>query len=87
MITGIYYIVKESEILLTQIIVTSGISEEEKLWLRSLTNRLENKEDVQRLIDEYQKHRSNKLYESVMNIIVKANYQEFGEVRVNIKPF
>ena len=78
---------KESEILPTQIIVTSGISEEEKLWLRSLTNRPENKEDVQRLIDEYQKHRSNKLYESVMNIIVKANYQEFGEVRGNIKTF
>lgn len=81
---GIYYIVKGSEILPTQIIVTSRVSEEENLWLRSLTNKLENKEEVQRLIDEYQKHRSNKLYESVMNIIVKANYQEFEEVRGNM---
>ena len=78
---GIYYIVNESELLPTQIIVTSEVSEEENLWLRSLTNKLEDKNMVSRLIDEYQKHRRNKLYESVMDIIVKANYQEFEEVR------
>ena len=78
---GIYYIQKESDILPTQLIVTSRVSEEENMWLWSLTNKLEKQEEIRRLIDEYQRHKSNTLYESVMDIIVRANYQEFEEVR------
>ena len=81
---GIYYIPKEHTAFPIQLIVTSRVSEEENLWLWSLTNKLERREEIQRLVDEYQKHRSNKLYESVMDIIVRANYQEFEEVRGNM---
>lgn len=38
-------------------------------------------EEVRRLLNEYQHHRDDKLYESVMDIIVRANYEEFEEVR------
>ncbi len=81
---GIYYLNKGTGILPTQLIVTSKVSEEENLWLWSMTNKLENRETVSRLLDEYGKHREDKLYESVMDIIVRTNYKEFEEVRGNM---
>ena len=80
---GIYYINKgrDISILPMQIIVTSKLDENENLWLRSLTNKLQGRKEANHLLEEYQKHRDNKLYESVMNIIVRANYREFQEVK------
>ena len=65
---GIYYI--EGGVFPTQLIITQSISEEENFWLRNLTNKLKSAEKVQ---EQYQKHGENKLYKSVMDIIVKAN--------------
>lgn len=78
---GIYYIHKERDILPMQLIVTSRLSWEDNLWLRSLTNRLKDGNQIQRIVDEYKRNKSNKLYESVMDIIVKANYKEFKEAK------
>ena len=78
---GIYYIQKENDILPTQLIVTSRLSLEDNLWLRSLTNKLENKNQIQKIVNEYHKNKKNKLYESVMDIIVKANHKEFEEAK------
>ena len=64
-----------------QLIVTSRLSWEDNLWLRSLTNRLKDGNQIQRIVDEYKQNKSNKLYESVMDIIVKANYKEFKEAK------
>ena len=78
---GIYYIQKSEDILPTQIIVTAELSKEENLWLHSLTNDIKSKEEAEHLIDVYNENKSNKLYESVMNIIIKANEQKFKEAR------
>ena len=64
-----------------QLIVTSRLSWEDNLWLRSLTSRMKDKNQLQRIVDEYKRNKSNKLYESVMDIIVKANYKEFKEAK------
>lgn len=45
---GIYYV--EGNHIPIQIIVTSKLSEEENLWLRNLTNRIETSGSIQRLI-------------------------------------
>ncbi|MDE7299143.1 MAG: 3-isopropylmalate dehydrogenase [Lachnospiraceae bacterium] len=63
-----------------QLIVTGQLDPEENLWLRSLTNDLKNGEEARKLLLAYQKHRTEKLYQSVMDIIVRANKERF---RVN----
>lgn len=77
--SGIYYVTGDA--LPIQIIVTRKLSEKENLWLRSLTNRLESAKEAEILLREYQKHKKNLHYESVMEIIVQANAGRFEEVK------
>lgn len=76
---GIYYI--QGDIIPMQLIVTSELSEEDNLWLRYLTNDLHERTTVEQLIEAYGEHRDEKLYKSAMDIIVRANYEKFEEVR------
>lgn len=76
---GIYYVV--GDIFPTQIVVTSNLSRKESLWLRNLTNKIKSEEETEELLCEYQKHYDNKLYASVMNIIVRANEERFEEAK------
>ena len=78
---GIYYIQKESDIFPIQLIVTSELKWEDNLWLRSLTNKLEDRTQIKKIVNEYHRNKRNKLYESVMDIIVKANHKEFEEAK------
>ena len=64
-----------------QIIVTGELSKKESLWLRNLTNQLKSTKDAEELIEDYKKHKKNTLYESVMDIIVRANEEKFEEAR------
>lgn len=75
---GIYYI--QGDIIPMQLIVTSELLEENNLWLRHLTNDLQDTTTVEHLIEEYGKHKDEKLYKSAMDIIVKANRDKFQEV-------
>lgn len=61
--------------------MTKELSEEENLWLRSLTDQLEEKE-AEKLIEEYKNYKDNPLYQSMMD--AKKNEGELqGEARVN----
>lgn len=62
-----------------QVIVTQQLSKEKNLWLRSLTDRIKDKEDMKRLLNEYREKQKNPLYESVMQMIVMANEEKFKE--------
>ncbi len=75
---GIYYI--EGDVIPMQLIVVPELSDEKNLWLHSLTNRIDTSETAQRLVDEYEQHRTNRLYESVMDVIVRSNRNKFQEV-------
>lgn len=76
---GIYYI--EGDQIPIQLLVTSQLLIEENLWLRSLSNQLRTIKEVNVLSREYQKNRSNELYVSMMDIIVKANEKKFKEAK------
>ena len=76
---GIYYV--EGEKIAIQIIVLSQLSKEENLWLSSLTNKLKEKKTVDDLLREFEKHRENTLYRSVMDMILHANKKVFEEVK------
>lgn len=76
---GIYYI--EGDIMPIQLIVTAKLSFYKNLWLKSLTNKLERMEDARELVSEYKNYKENTLYQSVMEMIVRANREKFQEVK------
>lgn len=76
---GIYYIIGDK--IPIQLILTQKLSEDENLWLKSLTDELKETETAKRLLEQYEKHKGNGLYQSVMNLIVHANKEKFQEAK------
>lgn len=74
---GVYYV--KGDFFPIQIIHTPELSKEENLWLRSLTNKINDGNDILTLMTEYKQKSSNKLYSSVMDIILKANKPKLKE--------
>ena len=72
---------QEIPIIPIQLIVTTELSSSENLWLKNLTNRLSDMTESEILIKEYENHKNKKLYESVMDLIVRANKSKFQEVK------
>ena len=75
---GIYIV--GGDIFPIQFIVTKELSQKENLWLHGLTDDMEDVQEAKELVWDYENHRKSMLYESVMDIIVRANYQKFEEV-------
>lgn len=73
---GIYYI--HGWVVEMQLIVILQLSSDENLWMSSLTNRLTD-EKKEKLIKEFEKHKNDDLYVTVMNTIVRANREKFDE--------
>ena len=76
---GIYYVT--GEMFPVQILVTKKLSKEENFWLRSMTNDL-TKEDATELIQRYEGHEHNNRYQSVMDVVVRANEKGFKEMKL-----
>jgi len=74
---GIYYVIGDQ--IPIQILVTGRLSPEKNLWLHSLTNSLKSRKVTRMLLEDYGEHKHDKLYSSVMQIIVKANEARFKE--------
>lgn len=74
---GIYLV--HGDFLPIQIIVTKKLSKQKNLWLKSLTNKLD-PISAQDLITDYLAHPENKLYQSVITTIMRANQKIFKEV-------
>lgn len=75
--SGIYYIVGDA--IPIQFVVANKLSQTENLWLKGLTNQLQNYELTAALTKDYYEHKQNTLYESVMDIIMRANKKQFEE--------
>lgn len=75
---GIYHI--SGDIFPIQIIHTAKLSKENNFWLRNLTNDLKVKEDAHNLLEKYNERQKEHLYQSIMDVIVKANIELFEEV-------
>lgn len=76
---GIYYILGDSFPM--QLIVTKMLSKDNNLWLSCLTNDLKDRSIIDKISREYRKHKKNEMYKSVMNIIIRANNEQFKEAR------
>lgn len=82
--SGIYYVTGDK--IPIQIIVTKELTEAENLWLKSLTNELEQNETAEKLLEEYSKNQANALRELMKDEIdaeVKKQVQERIDAEVN----
>lgn len=72
---GIYYI--SDALFQIQLIVQKQLTEENNLWLKSLTDDLRSRQETERLLRVYKKHEKDNLYQAIMNVIVRANEERF----------
>lgn len=74
---GIYYI--EGDIFPVQIIIVQELSSEETLYLRCLTNHLEDNRLIEQLANDYSRYQGQPDYEEYMNQLTNANLQAKGD--------
>ena len=76
---GIYYI--NGLLFPVQILVIRELSKEDNIWLSRLKSGLELDEDIEVLAKEYKGNEGNSLYETAMDLIMRANWEKYQEVR------
>ncbi len=74
---GIYHINKET--FMIQLIVTYELPPEENLYLRCLTNNLQDIELINRLSHDYAAHKEQDIYTKYLNQLTTANLKAKGE--------
>lgn len=76
---GIYWL--EKEFLPIQIILNHELSSDENRWLNSLRTDIKADKETDRLIRDYKEHKDSKLYQAVMDLVVRANQKAMKEAR------
>ena len=78
---GIYYIEagETFQQIPMQLIILSELSADDNLWLKSLSNNIHDHDQIEKLSNEYGKNKDRNLYQSVMNVIIRANKEKFKE--------
>ena len=66
---GIYYVL--GDIIPIQIILIHKLEKEESRWLGSLTNRMTETVEISLLLKNYESHKDDPLYRTVMDVIVR----------------
>lgn len=61
-----------------QIIVTKELSAEENLYLKCMTNKLKDRDLIDRLAEDYQKHKNQEIYAKYLDQITIANNTKEG---------
>ncbi|MCM1253845.1 MAG: hypothetical protein NC321_13575 [Clostridium sp.] len=74
---GVYHII--NEIFNVQIIVTKELPPEDNLYLHCLTDKLNDAKLLNRLINDYQHHKTQEIYSKYMNQLTNANSDAKGE--------
>ncbi|WP_415927286.1 3-isopropylmalate dehydrogenase [[Clostridium] scindens] len=75
---GIYWL--ENEFLPIQIILNHELSSDENRWLNSLRTDIRADQETD-LIRDYKAHKDSKLYQAVMDLVVRANQKAMKEAR------
>ena len=76
---GIYYVMGDK--IPIQMVLLHQLSGEKNLWLHSLSVEMSGREEAESLLKEYEKHKRDKKYRSVMDMIVRVNRERFLEVK------
>ena len=62
-----------------QVLITKELSKEENYWLQSLRNNLKAGAEIQELLERYEKKKDKAYYPELMNLIVRANWEQMKE--------
>ena len=76
---GIYYL--EGDPFPIQILISKELSPEENRWLGSLRTDLQPDQNLNVLLEDYEKHKDSRLYQAAMDLIVRANPAAMEEAR------
>ena len=76
---GIYYI--RGLLFPVQVLVIRELSKEDNMWLSRLRSGLSLHEDIEILANAYKGMERNPLYETAMDLIIRANWETYQEVR------
>lgn len=76
---GIYYITGDAFPI--QLLVTRELDPSENRWLQSLRNDISKPEELEPLLKEYEIKKSSKLYQAVIDVITRANWDAVKEVK------
>lgn len=76
---GIYYLLGDA--IPIQLIVVPVLSKENNYWLNNLRNDLKSGGEIRRFIELYEKNKNSKLYQSLADTIMRANWKEVKEER------
>ena len=71
----------EYEFLPIQIILNHELSSDENRWLNSLRTDIRADQETDRLVRDYKAHKDSKLYQAVMDLVVRANQKAMKEAR------
>ena len=77
MFEGIYYI--DGLMFPAQVLVTDQLSKEDYIWLSRLRKDLEIKSDIEPLALAYKGKEKDPLYQAVMDLIIRANQEQYEE--------
>lgn len=73
---GIYSII--GDVIPIQLLLTSQLDGNKNLWLHVLSNHLDKHSSVTtQMFTEYEQHQDNALYDSVVDIVIRANNDSF----------
>ena len=71
---GIYHLT--GGLFPAQLVITSQLSPEEYYWLQNFRRDLKAGGEIRRLLENYEPHKNSKLYQSVVDAILRANWEE-----------
>lgn len=77
---GIYYL--KGDLFQIQIVVNTELSKEGNYWLQSLRNDLRSGKEIRDLVERYEKKKDSNLYQAVMDLIVRANWEKMKEEKM-----
>ena len=74
---GIYYL--EGDPIPIQLLIVPLLSKENNYWLQHLRGNLRRGREIEELMERYEEHSHSRWYQSAMDLIVRANWEQVKE--------
>ena len=75
--SGIYYLVGDA--IPIQLVIVPKLSKEHNYWLNNLRNDLKAGSEIRNFIESYSKNKNSKLYQSLADAVMRANWEKLKE--------
>ena len=75
--SGIYYLIGDA--IPIQLVIVPKLSKEYNYWLNNLRNDLKAGSEIRNFIESYSKNKNSKLYQSLADAVMRANWEKLKE--------